>query len=136
MKKSIALLLAVLVMFGLCLSLTACGEEDLSTLREVSWEGKELTIKLGENQSSGCKWKTDPQDDKVIDYSINRKFTLQDFAKEAVGTLSAGFEGKSAGTTTIVCTTPCGWDGTGEGYTYTVTVTVNEDGTIASAEGK
>ena len=53
--------------------------------------------------------------------------------EQVYGILDDGFEGKEAGTTQIICTTPCGWDGTGEGYTYTVTVTVAADGTIESA---
>lgn len=141
MKKSVYLI-AALMALSLVL-MTGCGgskkSEDLEHLRDVSWEGTELTIKLGENQSTGCEWKTDPQDDSVIDYSINRSFKLSDsdlFKGQAVGTLSAGFEGKGAGTTQIVCTTPVGWDGTGDGLTYIVTVTVNEDGTIKDAKGE
>ncbi|MBR2782997.1 MAG: DUF4854 domain-containing protein [Firmicutes bacterium] len=132
----------VIAMMALCLLLTGCGGEDASyyeNLREVSWEGTELTILLGENKSTGCEWKTHPQDDSVIDYSLNRSFKLsgdQTLKGKAIGTLSAGFEGKGAGTTQIVCTTPVGWDGTGAGLSYIVTVTVNADGTIASAEGE
>ncbi len=122
------------------LMLTACGDKtDYASQRGVSWEGKELTITLGENKDTGCEWTTKSQDDKVIDYSIHRSFKLVDKAvKEGkvYGTLSAGFEGKGAGTTQIICTTPCDWEGGGNGYTYIVTVTVNEDGTIESAEGE
>lgn len=138
MKRSAVLLaaLACIVM----LMFTACGGDntDYASQRGVSWEGKELTITLGENKDTGCNWTTKSQDDSVIDYSIHRSFKLVDKAvKEGkvYGTLSAGFEGKGAGTTQIICTTPCDWDGTGSGYTYIVTVTVNEDGTIESAEG-
>ena len=112
---------------------------DYSTLREVSWEGTELTISLGTNKSTGCEWTTKSSEDSVIDYSVNRVFHLSDQAAmdgEAIGRLDAGFEGKGPGTAQIVCTTPCSWDGTGPGYTHVVTVTVNEDGTIASADGK
>ncbi len=142
MKK---ILLAVLALM-LCTSavlMTACGggggKTDYENLREVSWEGTELTIKLGENQSTGCKWTTKPEDDSVIDYSINRVFHLADsglLKGEAIGTLEAGFKGKGAGTSRVICTTPVGWDGTGAGLTYIVTVTVNEDGTIENAEGE
>jgi len=123
--------------------LAACGKSadttDYEHLRDVSWEGKELTIKLGENKSTGCVWDTKPQDDSVIDYSLNRVFHLADSQVkkgDAIGTLEAGFEGKGAGTSQIVCTTPVGWDGSGEGLSYIVTVTVKEDGTIESAEGE
>lgn len=136
---------SMLAMALICISMllfTACGSKtddtDYSTQRGVSWEGTELTITLGENQSTGCQWTTKSQDDSIIDYSINRSFKLVDKAVsegEAYGTLSAGFEGKGAGTTQIICTTPCDWDGSGDGYAYIVTVTVNEDGTIESAEG-
>ena len=138
-KGSLALYLGVLVCVFM-LVLTACGDDtDYASQRGVSWEGKELTIVLGENKGTGCEWTTKSQDDSVIDYSINRSFKLVDKALkegQAYGTLSAGFEGKGAGTTQIICTTPCDWEGTGHGYTYIVTVTVNADGTIESAEGE
>lgn len=130
----------------LCLLLTACGGggkspsvEELKTYRELSWEGTELTVKLGTNKDTGCEWKNEFGDDSIIDYSINRKFTLSDkgaASGQAVGILSAGFEGKSEGTTTITFTTPCDWDGNGPGYTYIVTVEVAADGTIVSAVGE
>ncbi len=136
-KKQLILLIAAL----LTLLLTACGKDstDYEHLRDVSWEGTELTITLGENQSSGCVWSTIPEDDSVIDYSINRVFNLADSKAtngEAIGSLEAGFEGKGAGTSRILCTTPVGWDGTGDGFSYIVTVTVNEDGTIENAVGE
>lgn len=134
-----AMLLATLMCISTLL-LTACGDNtDYASQRGISWEGKELTITLGENKDTGCNWTTKSQDDSVIDYSIHRSFKLVDKAvKEGkvYGTLSAGFEGKGAGTTQIICTTPCDWEGSGSGYTYIVTVTVNEDGTIESAEGE
>ena len=120
----------------------SCGgaeKTDYEHLREVSWDGTELTIKLGENKSTGCEWTTKPEDDSVIDYSVNRVFRLagsQVTKGKAIGTLEVGFEGKGAGTSRVICTTPAGWDGTGAGLTYIVTVTVNEDGTIESAEGE
>ena len=55
---------------------------------------------------------------------------------QAIGILSAGFEGKSKGTTTITFTTPCDWEGNTPGYTYVVTVEVAADGTIVSAAGE
>ncbi len=138
-KRSAVFLAALMCI--VVLMLAACGGDntDYASQRGVSWEGKELTITLGENKDTGCNWTTKSQDDSVIDYSINRSFKLVDKAvKEGkvYGTLSAGFEGKGAGTTQIICTTPCDWEGTGSGYTYIVTVTVNEDGTIESAEGE
>ena len=140
MKRNIFIMVMVLT---LCMMITACGggkeSTDYEHLREVSWEGDELTIKLGENKSTGCEWTTKPQDDKVIDYSVNRSFKLagdQTLRGKAIGTLSAGFKGKGAGTSQIVCTTPVGWEGTGDGLTYIVTVTVNEDGTIKDAKGE
>ena len=140
MKKTILLLLAAVLCLGLCLLLTGCfgsGASDLPTLRDLSWEGTELTVTLGANKSTGCEWTVDIADDSVIDYSINRKFTLVgNSAGEAVGRSAIGFEGQGEGTTTITLTTPNGWDGSGEGYTYTVTVTVNADGTIQNATGE
>ena len=135
----------VLTAIVLCLFLTSCGGggkpsvEDLKTYRELSWEGTELTVKLGTNKTSGCEWKNEFGDDSVIDYSINRKFTLSDKAAVkglTAGILSAGFEGKSQGTTTITFTTPVDWDGNAPGYTYVVTVEVAADGTIISATGQ
>ena len=77
--------------------MTACGgggdKTDFEHLRDVSWDGTELTIKLGENQSTGCTWTTKPEDDSVIDYSTNRVFHLSATKGEAVGTLEAGFKG-------------------------------------------
>ncbi|MCR5371395.1 MAG: hypothetical protein K6E83_11885 [Clostridium sp.] len=135
---------AALSAFILCLFLAACGgsgpkPEELKTFRELSWKGTELTVQLGTNKSTGCEWDNEFGDDSIIDYSINRKFTLSDkgAAKgQAVGILSAGYEGKSAGTTTITFTTPCDWDGNQPGYTYVVTVEVAEDGSIVSATGE
>ncbi len=136
--------LVVITSIILSLFLTSCGGNspkvaDLKTYRELSWEGTELTVKLGTNKSTGCEWKNEFGDDSIIDYSINRKFSLSDNAalkKQAAGILSAGFEGKSAGTTTITFTTPCDWDGNAPGYTYVVTVEVAADGTIVSATGE
>ncbi len=133
-------LFTVLMCIMLIALMTACKDKtDYENLRELSWKGTELTISLGTNKSTGCEWETKSQDDSIIDYSINRKFHLSDggtLKGEAYGRLDAGFEGKSAGTTEIICTTPVGWDGKEPGYTYTVTVTVNEDGTIDSATGE
>lgn len=53
-------------------------EDDLAFLRDLSWEGTELTIMLGENKDTGCEWETEPQDDRIIDYSVNRSFKLLD----------------------------------------------------------
>ena len=139
--------LAISVLLLLTLLLTSCGGggnkkpsvEELKTYRELSWEGTELTVKLGENKTSGCNWSNEFGDDSIIDYSINRKFTLSDKAAMkglSAGILSAGFEGKSAGTTTITFTTPVDWDGNTPGYTYVVTVEVAADGTIVNATGQ
>ena len=134
------------VLLLLTLLLTSCGgggkqpsAEDLETYRELSWEGTELTVKLGENKTTGCNWSNEFGDDSIIDYSINRKFTLSSKAAAkglSAGILSAGFEGKKAGTTTITFTTPCDWEGNAPGYTYVVTVEVAADGTIVSATGQ
>ena len=141
-RRSAAALIAMASII-LCLFLTACGKgmsvDELKTYRELSWEGTELTVKLGSNKSTGCEWKNAFGDDSIIDYSINRKFTLSDNAalrSQAAGILSAGFKGKSEGTTTITFTTPCDWDGNEPGYTYVVTVEVAADGTIVSAAGE
>lgn len=140
--KRILYLMMLVVILCISVALSSCGSKDdtdYEHLRDVSWEGKELTIMLGENKSSGCEWTTKPEDDSVIDYSTNRVFHLADSKLaegDAIGTLEAGFKGKGAGTSRIICTTPVGWDGKGNGLTYIVTVTVKEDGTIESAEGK
>ena len=144
MKKK-TLIVAVLLVLSLFLA--SCGGgggkktsvEELKTYRELSWEGTELTVKLGENKTSGCNWSNEFGDDSVIDYSINRKFSLSDKAAMkglSAGILSAGFEGKSAGTTTITFTTPVDWDGNAPGYTYVVTVEVAADGSIVNATGQ
>ncbi|MBQ6165369.1 MAG: hypothetical protein IJK23_12915 [Clostridia bacterium] len=146
MRSGRAILAAVILLLTLTLFLTSCGggakkpsAKDLPTYRELSWEGTELTVKLGTNKSTGCEWTNKFGDDKIIDYSLNRKFTLSSDAalrSQAAGILSAGFQGKSAGTTTITFTTPCDWDGNTPGYTYVVTVEVAADGTILSATGE
>ena len=149
MKKTTALSQTVLTAMAavlLCLLLAACGGsgnspsvEELKTYRELSWEGTELTVKLGTNKDTGCEWKNEFGDDSIIGYSINRKFTLSDKGAvkgQTVGILSAGFEGKSEGATTITFTTPCDWDGNEPGYAYVVTVEVAADGTIISATGE
>ena len=147
MKKTTASRkIAMIVMTAIVLSLllTACGgkgpsAEELKTYRELSWEGTELTVKLGENKTSGCNWSNEFGDDSIIDDSINRKFSLSDNAAMkglSAGILSAGFEGKSAGTTTITFTTPVDWDGNTPGYTYVVTVEVAADGSIVNATGQ
>ena len=139
--------LAISVLLLLTLLLTSCAGggnkkpsvEELKVYRELSWEGTELTVKLGENKTSGCNWSNEFGDDSIIDYSINRKFTLSDKAAMkglSAGILSAGFEGKSAGTTTITFTTPVDWDGNAPGYTYVVTVEVAADGSIVNATGQ
>ena len=142
MKKKALILSALLV---LTLLFASCGgggkpsAKDLKDYRDLSWEGTELTVKLGENKSTGCEWKNTFGDDSIIDYSINRSFKLSRDAAlngQTAGTLSAGFRGKSAGTTTITFTTPCDWDGNQPGYTYVVTVEVAADGTIVSAQGQ
>lgn len=136
--KRITIAVMTLMLCAAGVLLTACGggdKTDYEHLRNVSWNGTELTIELGENQGTGCVWATIPEDDSVIDYSTNRVFRLS-ANQTAIGTLQAGFKGRGAGTTRITCTTPVGWDGKGEGFTYIVTVTVNADGTIESAEGK
>lgn len=138
--------LAISILLLLTLLLTSCGGgnkkpsvEELKVYRELSWEGTELTVKLGENKTSGCNWSNEFGDDSIIDYSINRKFTISNKAAAqglSAGILSAGFNGKSGGTTTITFTTPCDWDGNTPGYTYVVTVEVAADGTIVSATGQ
>lgn len=144
--RTSAKLSVVTLLVALSLFLTSCGNggkrvsaNDLKTYREISWEGKELTVKLGTNKSTGCEWDNEFGDDKIIDYSLNRKFTLSGNAalkSQTAGILSAGFQGKSAGTTTITFTTPCDWEGNEPGYTYVVTVEVAADGTILSATGE
>lgn len=141
-----AKILIIITALTLIFSFSACSSknkkpsvDELKVYRELSWEGTELTVKLGENKSTGCNWKNEFGDDSIIDYSINRKFTLSDNAAKqgiSAGILSAGFNGKNAGTTTITFTTPCDWDGNEPGYTYVVTVEVAADGTIINATGE
>ena len=118
---------------------TASGVAALKDTRDISWEGDELTVTVGTNKSTGCEWTAKFEDDKIIGYSINRKFKLSDDGLkkgEAVGTSAIGFQGKSAGTTKIYLTTPKDWEGNEPGYEYTVTVTVGDDGTIQDATGE
>jgi len=141
MKRSMRIGILMVLIGVLAVGLAACGKDntDYENLRDLSWEGKELTITLGENKGTGCVWTTHPEDDSIIDYSTHRVFHLADSQVKkgnAIGSLEAGFQGKGAGTTRILCTTPVGWDGSGDGFSYIVTVTVGEDGTIEKAEGK
>ena len=141
MKKKALIALSLVLLILVLASCSGGGSpsvNDLKTYRELSWEGTELTVKLGTNKSTGCEWKNEFGDDSIIDYSINRSFKLSGNAalrSQAAGTLSAGFKGKNAGTTTITFTTPCDWDGNAPGYTYVVTVEVGEGGTIINATG-
>lgn len=130
MKKLTIILIAILILtcFVGCKKTT-----DYSGVRKLTWSEKELTISLGTNKSTGFEWTTKPQDDNIIDYSVNRVFHLDPQSGEATGTLDAGFEAKGPGTSQIICTTPCGWDGTGEGETLIVSVTVGDNGNIESA---
>lgn len=135
----LTVLLLATLLFASCGGEKKPSAEELKTYRALSWEGTELTVKLGENKSTGCEWKNAFGDDSVIDYSVNRKFTLSQNAAlkgQSAGILSAGFAGKSAGVTTITFTTPCDWEGGTPGYTYVVTVEVAADGTIVNAVGE
>lgn len=111
------------------------GLDELKDLREVSWEGKELTVTVGSNKTTSCNWRNTFENDKIVGYSVNRVFTLSDVATKqgvAAGTLAMGFEGKSAGTAKVFCTSDADWEGNKPGYSFAVVVTVNEDCTIAS----
>ena len=136
--------LFVIAIIAICsaIVITGCSSgpsmEELKKMRDISWTGTELTVIVGTNKTNNCEWVADIEDDKVIDYSINRKFTLADSAVtkgDAAGTSSIGFEGKSEGTTTILLTTEKDWDGNEPGYSYTITVEVAPDGNIVSATG-
>ena len=139
-ERKTEVILFIVACIGTILLFSGCGgpkEKDLLAMRKLSWEGTELTVTLGTNKSTGCEWKASLEDDSIIDASANRTFHLVSGKEgQAVGYSDIGFEGKRGGTATIMLTTPCGWDGTGDGYAYIVTVAVNEDGTIQSAEGK
>ncbi len=141
MKKKALIALSLVLLILVLASCSGGGSpsvNDLKSYRELSWEGTELTVKLGTNKSTGCEWKNEFGDDSIIDYSINRSFKISGNAalrSQAAGALSAGFKGKNAGTTTITFTTPCDWDGNAPGYTYVVTVEVGEGGTIINATG-
>lgn len=141
MKKRNLRIVAFALLILMLALVAGCGKgpkaADLPTFREISWEGKELTVSLGANRSSGCVWNVEFEDDSIIGYSINRVFHLVDNKEGlALGYSAIGFEGKSKGTAKIFLTTPCGWDGSGEGLKYVVTATVNADGTIKSAVGE
>ncbi len=140
MKKiSIAVLIMLLCMSILagCAKSTEPKAAELPTLRKLSWEGGKLTVLLGENMTTGCNWKTTIGDYSVMDYSLDSKFHLVTTKDgNAIGYLEKGFEAGEAGSTTITMTTPCDWDGSGNGYKYVISVTVNADGTISSAEAK
>lgn len=118
---------------------TAEQTNALKDLREISWEGNELTVAVGTNKSTGCEWKTKFEDDQIIGYSINRKFKLSDdgtLQGQAVGTSYIGYTGKSAGTAKIFMYTDKDWEGNEPGYEYTVTVEVGENGEIINATGE
>ncbi len=141
MKKRNLRIIALALSILMLVLVSGCGKgpkaADLPTFREISWEGKELTVSLGANRSSGCVWSVEFEDDSIIGYSINRVFHLVDNMQGlAIGYSAIGFEGKSEGTAKIFLTTPCGWDGSGEGLKYVVTATVNADGTVKSAVGE
>ena len=133
MKKLLAILLAL----SLAITLAACGgpsDEEIKAVRNVSFEGTELTVTLGTNKSTGYEWDYEIYGD-CIEPSINRSFQVTGGKGDATGEVSIGFEGKSEGTAVVVFTTPVGWDGTGEGDGYTVNVMVGADGTIEKANG-
>lgn len=157
MKQKAILCVSVVFAFAVCLVLAACGSgsgassaastaqssasaatgvDALKNLREVSWEGNEVTVKVGENKTTGCNWSNKFENDKIVDYSTNRKFKVSSEAAAkgiSAGTLSMGFKGKSAGTAKVYCMTEKDWDGNAPGYSFAVVVTVNDDGSIASA---
>ena len=146
LKKISIITVLVIVVLALC-GLAGCGSsnsnttkvDDLKDLREISWDGTELTVAVGTNKGTGCEWSTKFDDDKIIDYSVNRKFKLSDEGVkqgQGVGTSYIGYKGKSAGTTKIQMYIEKERDGNAPGYEYTVTVTVAEDGTIVDATGE
>lgn len=107
--------------------LTAC--DSIKNLREISYEGTQLTIILG-SKISGYKWDYEIDGD-CVQADIGGKFEIVGLTK---GKDYNVFEGLHEGNATIVFTTHTGWDGTGEGDIYIVGVSVGEDGTILSAE--
>ena len=120
---------------------SAAGKSDpvaaLRDTQELTWDGTELTAVLGTNKSTGCEWKVKFENDKIIDYSVNRKFKLSDDAAlkgQSAGTSSIGFEGKSAGTAHIYLTTPVDWEGKEPGYEHDIEVVVGDGGTILNAQ--
>lgn len=134
MKK----LLAILLTACLCVALTACGgpkDDEIKAVRNVSYEGTELTVTLGTNKSTGYEWDFEIFGD-CVEQSINKSFKVTGSQGNAAGETSIGFKGLSEGEAVILFTTPNGWDGTGEGDAYTVNVSVNADGTIKRASGE
>ncbi len=158
MNRKAILCISIVFAFAVCFALVGCGSgssggssaagtaqssagaassvDDLKNLRQVSWEGNEVTVTVGENKTTGCNWSNKFENDKIVDYSTNRKFKVSgEAAKQGIsaGTLSMGFKGKSAGTAKVYCMTDKDWDGNTPGYSFAVVVTVKDDGTIASA---
>ena len=140
MKKLVAAIIALVAACAMCAFIAGCSSGDYETelrdMREVTWEDTILTINLGVNKTTGCEWSVDIGDDSVIGYGITRVFHLSDEDNVAAGYSEITFEGKGAGSTTITFTTPKDWDGNEPGYTFRVFVLVNDDGTIANANGE
>lgn len=133
MKRTIAILLCIALMFTLC----ACGpsDEDIQAVRDVSFDGAELTVTLGTNKSTGYEWDYEIYGES-IEETTGRSFKVTGTEGDATGEVSIVFKGTSEGKAAIVFTTPNGWDGTGEGDAYTVSASVSGDGTILSASGE
>ena len=118
---------------------TTSNVNSLATVRKISWKGKELTVTVGTNKTTGCEWNVRFEDDEIVDYSTHRTFKLSDIAAAngvSAGTSEIGFKAKKAGKARIFLTTERDWEGNEPGYTFTVTVTVGKDGIISEAVGK
>lgn len=127
MKKILVITLTVLLIS----TLTACGGSP-EKVREINYEGTELTVTLGSNKETGYEWDFEINGD-CIRQSINRSFKIAGINPN-IGEVNIGFEGLSEGNATITFATPVGWDGSGEGDVFIVSVSVGGDGLILSAE--
>ena len=136
MKQKLVLIVLTLIM---AFAMTACGgpsDEEIKAVRDVSFEGTELTVTLGTNKSTGYEWDYEIDNRDIIGPSVNRTFTITGSEGEGTGEVAIGFKGSAPGNAVIVLSTPCGWDGSGSGDSYTVNVEVGDGGEIVSAEGK
>lgn len=109
---------------------------------QISFHGKQLTIILASNPTTGFSWEYKIADEKLL------KFDQDDYQQESLpstdetaemmtgvgGADTFTFEGLSEGTTTITFDYAQHWDGGDKGDVTTVTVQTDKDGNILSAK--